>query len=456
MSRAHILLLEDEGALARALDRRLRRDGFTVAICENIANAKLAARRRAPDLAVLDLRLPDGYGLDFLDWLRGELPDIPAVVMTAYGELDDAIAAMRLGAVDFLRKPLDLEALHRVVGDALARQTPTNQDAVPDGHTTDDRLIGDSPAMQALYAQLDRIAVLGAGEAPPNVLLTGETGTGKDRVARLLHARSPRAAAPFLQVDCAALPRDLVEAELFGHEKGAFTNAHRARRGLLAAAGAGTAFLNEIGELPLALQAKLLTALESRTAREIGGDREHAIEAWFVAATNRDLAAMMAAGDFREDLYYRLNVLTLHLPALRERGEDVIALAEYFVARTAERYAKSVPTLAETARAALRAHAWPGNVRELRHVIERAVLVHAEDVIEAVHLQLPEAQPTRGEPTEAAHAGTPVSTLADSERALIARTLTDTRHNISEAARRLGLSRGALRYRLDKYGLSGD
>ncbi|MES1950271.1 Fis family two component sigma54 specific transcriptional regulator [Salinisphaera sp. S4-8] len=456
MSRAHILLLEDEGALARALDRRLRRDGYTVAICENIANAKLAARRRPPDLAVLDLRLPDGYGLDFLDWLRGELPDIPAVVMTAYGELDDAIAAMRLGAVDFLRKPLDLEALHRVVGDALARQTPAPEKAGPDGHTPDDRLIGDSPAMQALYAQLDRIAVLGAGEAPPNVLLTGETGTGKDRVARLLHARSPRANEPFLQVDCAALPRDLVEAELFGHEKGAFTNAHRARRGLLAAAGAGTAFLNEIGELPLALQAKLLTALESRTAREIGGDREHDIEAWFVAATNRDLAGMMAAGDFREDLYYRLNVLTLHLPPLRERGADVIALAEYFVARTAERYAKPVPTLAETARAALRAHTWPGNVRELRHVIERAVLVHAEDVIEAVHLQLTEAQPTGREPTAAAHAGTPVSTLADSERALIVRTLTDTRHNISEAARRLGLSRGALRYRLDKYGLSGD
>ncbi|MBS61367.1 sigma-54 dependent transcriptional regulator [Salinisphaera sp.] len=459
MSSAHILLLEDEGALARALDRRLRRDGYTVAVCENIANAKLAARRRRPDLAVLDLRLPDGYGLDFLDWLRGEIPDIPALVMTAYGELDDAIAAMRLGAVDFLKKPLDLDALHRVVADALARETPGTRSAcdTPADSAPDTALIGNSAAMRELYAQLDRIAALGTGEAPPNVLLTGETGTGKDRVARLLHARSARGAHPFVQVDCAALPQDLVEAELFGHEKGAFTHAHRARRGLLAAAGEGTAFLNEIGELPLSLQAKLLTALEARTVREIGGDTERAIGAWFVAATNRDLAAMMASGDFRQDLYYRLNVLTLHLPPLRERGDDVLALAEHFAARTAERYGRPVPRIDAAARAAICAYAWPGNVRELRHVIERAVLVHADDVVQAAHLQLPTATPAAPAGFEAG--ATPreaTPTLADSERRLIERTLAETRHNISAAARRLGLSRGALRYRLEKYGLTED
>ncbi|ERJ19673.1 Sigma-54 dependent transcriptional regulator-response regulator protein [Salinisphaera shabanensis E1L3A] len=458
MSAAHILLLEDEGALARALDRRLRRDGYTVAVCENIANAKLAARRRRPDLALLDLRLPDGYGLDFLEWLRGEIPNIPAVVMTAFGELDDAIAAMRLGAVDFLKKPLDLEALHRVVADALARETPATRVANDAAAAPEDTgLVGDSPAMRALYAQLDRIAALAAGEAPPNVLLTGETGTGKDRVARMLHARSTRAKNPFVQVDCAALPRDLVEAELFGHEKGAFTNAHRARRGLLAAAGDGTAFLNEIGELPMALQAKLLTALESRTVREIGGDTERDISAWFVAATNRDLAEMMATGDFRQDLYYRLNVLTLHLPPLRERGDDVIALAEHFVAHTAARYDRPVPTIDENARAAIRTYHWPGNVRELRHVVERAVLVHAEHVVEATHLQLPAAlsAPAQRESTDRATDNAANTTLADSERDLIERTLHQTQHNVSQAARQLGLSRGALRYRLEKYGLDG-
>ena len=461
MSAPHILLLEDEGALARALDRRLRRDGYTVAVCETLANAKLAARRRRPDLAVLDLRLPDGYGLDFLEWLRREVADIPAIVMTAYGELDDAIAAMRLGAVDFLKKPLDLDALHRIAADALARETPATRAANQgDGQSVrqDNALIGDSAAMRAVAAQLDRIAQLAASDAPPNVLITGETGTGKDRIARVLHGRSARADAEFVQVDCAALPRDLIEAELFGHEKGAFTNAHRARRGLLAAAGRGTAFLNEIGELPMGLQAKLLTALESRTVREIGSDTERAIDAWFVAATNRDLAEMMQDGDFRQDLYYRLNVLTLHLPPLRERGDDVIALAEHFVARTAARHDRPAPHITGDTRDALLGHDWPGNVRELRHVIERAVLVHADDVLEAGHLQLPAPRvahdPDAGDSMPAS-ASAPGGTLAENERELIERTLGETRQNISEAARRLGLSRGALRYRLEKYGLEG-
>ncbi|GAB3676912.1 sigma-54-dependent transcriptional regulator [Salinisphaera aquimarina] len=460
MANPHILLLEDEGALARAIDRRLRRDGYTVAVCETLASARLAAQRRRPDLAVLDLRLPDGYGLEFLEWLRDEVAELPAIVMTAFGELDDAVAAIRLGAVDFLKKPLDLDALCRVVSDALRRETPATRSertaTADDAPASAATVIGDSPAMTSLRAQLARIAALGSGSAPPNVLITGETGTGKDLLARALHAASPRAAADFVQVDCAALPRDLVEAELFGHEKGAFTNAHRARRGLLAAAGKGSAFLNEIGELPLGLQAKLLTALESRTVREIGSDRERAIDAWFIAATNRDLAAMMAAGDFRQDLYYRLNVLTLTLPPLRERGEDVLALSRAFIDETATRYDRAVPRLTDAACAALMAHRWPGNVRELRHVLERAVLVHADDVLDAEHLRLAPPTDKRHVEPSASSAPDASATLADNERELIQRTLADTGDNISEAARRLGLSRGSLRYRLDKYGLSSD
>ena len=457
MNAPHILLLEDERALARAIDRRLRRDGYTVAACENLANARLAAQRRPPDLAVLDLRLPDGHGLEFLEWLRAEIGPVPALVMTAFGELDDAIGAMRLGAVDFLKKPLDLDALERIVSDALHRDSPaTRAEAAAGDATGAPVIIGDSPAVRTLRREIERIAALGRGSAPPNVLVTGETGTGKDLAARVLHAGSPRAGAPFVQVDCAALPRDLIEAELFGHEKGAFTNAHRARRGLLAAAGAGSAFLNEIGELPLGLQAKLLTALESRTMREIGSDTERAIEAWFIAATNRDIEQMMAAGDFRQDLYYRLNVLTLALPPLRERGEDVLELARHFVDETAARYERDPPTLTEAACGALIDHDWPGNVRELRHVIERAVLVHADTRLEAGHLRLrPRRATTETVSAEAAGERAPGSdgTLAGNEQALIERTLAETGDNISEAARRLGLSRGALRYRLDKYGL---
>ncbi|MES1925988.1 sigma-54 dependent transcriptional regulator [Salinisphaera sp. T31B1] len=448
----HILVLEDERALARAIDRRLRRDGYTVAVCENLANARLAAGRRRPDLAVLDLRLPDGDGLAFLEWLRADIVDAPAIVMTAFGELDDAIAAMRLGAVDFLKKPLDLDALSRIASDALQPESPVSSSAAsgaesPVGPT----IVGESPEMVALRRQIERIAALGAGEAPPNVLIVGETGTGKDLLARYLHAQSPRAAAEFVQVDCAALPRDLIEAELFGHEKGAFTNAHRARRGLLAAAGQGSAFLNEIGELPLALQAKLLNALESRTVREIGSDTERPIDAWFIAATHRDLAEMMAAGDFRQDLYYRLNVLTLHVPPLRERGEDVIALARHFVASIAVRYDRAVPTLTADAEQALRRHDWPGNVRELRHVLERAVLVHADTRIESTHLGIERRDRRLPAVDTASMKSAPVTTLADSERELIRQTLAATGDNVSETARRLGLSRGALRYRLDKY-----
>lgn len=458
MKTPHILLLEDEGALARAVTRRLRHDGYTVAACDSLASARQAAQDRVPDLAVLDLRLPDGHGLEFLAWLQAELVPIPAIVMTAFGELDDAIDAMRLGVVDFLKKPLDLEALCRVVSDGLHRDafaTAANASDKPAPGRAP-ALIGDSEAMVVLNAQVERIAALGTGTAPPNVLITGETGTGKDLLARAVHARSPRANTQFVQVDCAALPHDLIEAELFGHQKGAFTHADRARRGLLAAAGDGTAFLNEIAELPRALQAKLLTALESRTAREIGSDTEHTINAWFIAATNRDMATMMADGDFRQDLYYRLNVLPLHLPPLRERDDDVLILAEHFVAQTAARYGCRAPILSTPARAVLRAYDWPGNVRELRHVIERTVLVDAPDVLEAGHLPLVAKNHAAANSQVSAPRGDEVDTLANNERKLIARALADSFNNVSEAARRLGLSRGALRYRLEKYGLKQD
>ncbi|MDT0634927.1 sigma-54 dependent transcriptional regulator [Spectribacter hydrogenoxidans] len=450
MSRgARILLVEDEGALARAVARRLQRDGHVVVTAGSLAAARDAVDKQVPDLLLLDLNLPDGLGLDLLAWMQDERGiQAPALVMTAYGELDDAIVALRRRAVDFLRKPVDLDHLCRAVGEAVRGEAPRRPGA-PDRASGATVLIGESPAMQQIRHELARVAPLGRGDAPPNVLITGETGTGKDLAARALHEASPRAAEPFVQVDCTALPGELIESELFGHEKGAFTDAHRARDGLLAAAGEGTAFLNEVGELPLSLQAKLLTALESRTIREVGSSRSRPIAAWFVAATNRELDELVAEGGFRSDLYYRLHVLSLRMPPLRERGEDVIELARHFVADTAGRYGLAAPEITAGAEAALRGYHWPGNVRELRHVIERAVLIRADQRLEAEHLQL---TPDVAEPGPAADA-TDNPTLAGQERALIEATLAQTDGNISETARRLGLSRGSLRYRLDKYGL---
>lgn len=446
MSAVPILILEDEGALARAVARRLRRDGYTPTTAASVAAAKAAVLRQTPAVVVLDLKLPDGSGLDFLEWLQDEQGlDTPALVMTAYGEVDDVIGALRRRAIDFLKKPVDLDQLCRVVATAARGEAPPRPDAPAPSPMPAATLIGASTAMTRVRKELARIAVLGRGEAPPNVLIGGETGTGKDLAARLLHQASPRAADPFVQVDCAALPGELIEAELFGHEKGAFTDAHRARAGLLAAAGSGTAFLNEIGELPLALQAKLLTALESRRVRGVGSATSHEVSAWFVAATNRDLEERVQEGEFRSDLYYRLHVLGLHMPPLRERDDDVLQLAEHFIHATAQRYQRAAPRLTQAARRVLVGYHWPGNVRELRHVIERAVLIHADDQLDASHLQL-RPLAVAGDVAAAAR-----NTLAEQERGLILRTLEETGGNVSATARRLGLSRGSLRYRMEKY-----
>jgi DNA-binding NtrC family response regulator len=284
---------------------------------------------------------------------------------------------------------------------------------------------------------------------PPTVLILGETGTGKDLAARLLHRSSARADRPFVHVDCAALPKDLIEAELFGHEKGAFTSAVSERTGLIEAAEDGTVFLDEIGELPAELQTKLLAVLERRMLRRVGSSQERPTAAWFVAATNRAVEAMVAAGQLRSDLYYRLNVLTLQMPPLRERGDDILLLAEHFAAHTARRYGLPCPALSAAARAALAGYAWPGNVRELKHVMERAVLLAAGTGIGASELAL-------AAPIAAATApgrDLDALTLDAAEKLLIERALQRTGYNVSEAARQLGVTRMAMRYRMKQHGI---
>jgi two-component system, NtrC family, response regulator AtoC len=380
------------------------------------------------------------------------------VVMTAYGELDDAVAALKLKALDYLKKPIDLDELLLTVERTLKQvevRRSLDYSRQRDGRALESaRLLGDSPVMQQLRAQIERVGQVSsrAGEAPPTVLILGETGGGKDLAAKLLHLASARRDRPFVHVDCAGLPKELIEAELFGHEKGAYTGAHTARTGLIVAAEDGTVFLNEIAELPLELQSKLLTVLERRTVRQVGSSRERKVPAWFIAATNRDLEEMVKLERFRADLFYRLKVLTLTMPPLRERGDDVILLARHFVQQTAQRYGLYEPELTSDLIEALRRYAWPGNVRELAHLVERAVLLCDGRQLTRAAMNLEGGHSEEQSLTVVN--GLRDMTLEAAECQLIKQALERSQGNVSEAARRLGVTRMALRYRMDKHGIA--
>lgn len=453
-----ILVVEDETLFARAVARRLEKAGYACRTVERLAEAEAALHEEGADLMLLDMRLPDGSGLDFLQRLRERLdPQIAVIAMSAYGEVEDAVAAMKYAASDYLKKPIDLEELLVNVEKVLAHQRVSRQLEYSRARETtgaeEPRIIGESPAARALRAQIERIAKLGGGVASdaPTVLICGETGTGKDLAARCLHRSSRRASRPFVHVDCAALPKELIEAELFGHVKGAFTSALGERTGLIEAAEDGVVFLDEIAELPLELQAKLLAVLERRILRRVGSSQERRTQAWFIAATNRDVKKMVAEGALRADLYYRLNVLPLTLPPLSARGDDALLIAEDCAKQVARRYGLPAVSFTPAAATRLRGYTWPGNVRELRHLVERAILLSGGGTLDANNLLLP------GEAaTPAAHNALDVLsglTLEAAEKLLIEHALRETGHNVSEAARRLGITRMAMRYRMKQHGL---
>jgi len=457
-TRTRVLLVEDETLFARAVVKRLKQAGFDCEHAETLADGRELARQFLPDFSLLDMRLPDGNGLELLTEFSGK--GISTIVMTAHGDLSDAVNAMKLGAADYLKKPVDLEelllAIQKVEATArlkhqldYSRQRNTH---ATEGH----EFLGESQAMRIVRMQVDRVArLVPVGEAvPPTVLIQGETGTGKDVVARLLHVSTANSDRPFVHVDCASLPAELIESELFGHEKGAFTNAQGSRCGLIEAAEDGTLFLDEIGELPLGLQAKLLNVLERRVVRRLGSTKERAVPARFIAATNRDLQQMVHEGSFRSDLFYRLNVLTIALPPLRERQDDVLLLARHFAAQTERRYGLSKRDFSADAIAALRSYTWPGNVRELRHQVSRAIMLSREEVITAADMALP-LRMGQGEAKEGnGTIATPDDlTLDAAEKMLIENALRLTNHNVSEAARHLGITRMAIRYRMSKHGI---
>ncbi len=470
MSGATILLVEDERTLARAMKAFLAEYGYETEVATDVDQALELLGRISPDVVFTDVRLPGTLtGIDLLRRIREIDPSIPVIVMTAFGTIEGAVEAVKLGAFDYLKKPVDLEEL-RLLADRARETSQLKQELSyyrqrAAGGAPITGIIGESPPMRAVLEQIRQIAAL--PETPP-VLITGETGTGKGLVARSIHAASHRASKPFIEVNCTALPATLMEAELFGYERGAFTDAKESKLGLFEAAEGGFLFLDEVGDLELSLQGKLLKAVEDRTTRRVGGLRDRRIDVRILAATNRDLERAAQRERFRRDLYFRLAVILLRLPPLRERGEDVLKLAELFLARFSSKYGRDVRRIDAQARQSLLAYPWPGNVRELSHVIERAVLWSRGPSLDLEHLALDipqasaalEAAPSARDGAAGypkAPTGTPFpppgTDLEQWERIMIERALQESEGNQTRAAQRLGISRDTLRYRLKKYGI---
>lgn len=451
----HILVVDDEATIRNSLSRLLVTNGYSVGLADCAQAALSEAKKRRPDLVLLDIRLPDRSGLEVLRQLKQMNLRLAVIVMTAYGSTREAVLAMKGGAYDYLSKPFDIAAIRLLIKKALAtRKTRPRRgaaDAAPWQGSACERLISASPAMKPLLDLLDRLPA----HSGSNVLIEGETGTGKELVAHAIHEMDGESQGPFVAVSCGAIPRELLESELLGYEKGAFTGARpEGKQGLFEQAGDGTIFLDEIGELDWNLQVKLLRVLEEREFCRVGGLRTISLRARLIAATNRHLKQEVERGRFRADLYYRLNVVQITVPPLRERRGDIVPLAESFLREFKERFGKNLSAISPGARQLMESYAWPGNVRELRNVMERIVLLESGDTILPEHLPgelLNPGPPSRD--LSAGADGAPGPRLQRVEKDCIAQALEDTGGNVVKTARLLGLKRGALRYRMAKYGL---
>jgi two-component system response regulator AtoC len=463
MSGSTVLIVDDERTLARAVKAFLTEAGYEAEVAGDAEQALELLPRLRPDVIFTDVRLPGMSGIDLLRRVREFDPAIPVIIMTAYGTIEGAVEAVKLGAFDYMKKPVDLEELKlladRARETALMKQELSYYRRRAASELPMAGVLGSSPALRAVMDQVRQVAAL--DETPP-VLITGETGTGKGLVARTLHTSGPRSAKPFIEVNCTALPASLMEAELFGYERGAFTDAKESKLGLFEAAEGGFLLLDEVGDLEPSLQGKLLGAIEERTVRRVGGIRDRKIDVRILAATNRDLEREVQQGRFRSDLFFRLAVILLHLPPLRERGDDILILAEHFLRRFSTKYGKDVRRIDQRARDVLLSYPWPGNVRELSHVIERAVLWSRDNSIDVEHLSLttpvraavdghaPAAEPESiGRPS----AELPAGDLTQWERTMIERAMREAGGNQTKAAQRLGITRDTLRYRLKKFGI---
>jgi DNA-binding NtrC family response regulator len=453
-----ILLVEDKDSLRRVLRLTLENAGYTVA---EAADARAAAREitQAPFRLVLtDLRMPHGSGIDVLHASRAADPEVPVVVMTAYGSIDEAVQAMKDGAHDFLQKPVDSNHLLLLIGRALEQARLRTENVLLREEWSRrygfPRILGESETIKRAVSETQRVA-----QTETTVLLLGESGTGKELFARAVHHLSPRRDKPFVAINCAAIPETLIESELFGHERGSFTGANERRPGKFELASGGTVFLDEIGELPLAVQGKLLRAIEEKTVDRIGGRAPVPVDVRIVAATNRNLQAASTTGEFRLDLYFRLAVFPVEIPPLRERGDDVLLLARHFAAQFGKELRKREATLSEEAMAALRAHRWPGNVRELENAIERACILADTLTLSASDLGLPasDARQPDPAPSEWDFSGTLAEAAERAvrfvERRKILEALRAHDGNKTRAAEALGVSYKTLLTKIKDYAL---
>lgn len=451
------LIVEDESLIRWSIRQKFEDRGYEVVEAENGQQALAAADAAVFDLVILDFKLPDMTGIDILRKLRENESDAVFIMMTAYSTIENAVEAIKLGAYDYISKPFQIEHLMFIVDKAL--ETTKLRREIRELRRDLEReygtstIIGQDPSMARLMEMVTQIARTGA----TTVFLRGETGTGKDLVARAIHQQSDRAARPFVNITCTALSETLLESELFGHERGAFTDAKQQKKGLLELADGGTVFLDEIGDMPAALQAKLLRFLEERKFRRVGGTREIAVDVRVIAATNRDIEKAIEDGKFRNDLLYRLNVVTVELPPLRGRGNDVQLLARHFAQRFAQEFKRDVRDFDESACAKLQVYGWPGNVRELRNTIERAVLLCRGPVISANDIVVGknDAKPLEWdlEHFELPGGGFDFEKLQRLEKNLLLQALDRSHQNQSQAAKMLCLSRDRLRYRMQKHGL---
>ena len=452
MSRQTVLLIDDEPDILELLEITLARMKIDTRTAHSVSEAKHWLEKEHFDLCLTDMRLPDGTGLELVKYVQQQHPQLPIAMITAYGSMDTAINALKAGAFDFLTKPVDLPRLRELVQSALRAVPKKSPDA---GENPNCPLLGKSPQMQALRLQIGKIS---RSQAP--VYIHGESGSGKELVAQQIHALGPRHDQPFIAVNCGAIPTELVESEFFGHRKGSFSGAFENKQGLFQAAHGGTLFLDEVADLPLAMQVKLLRAIQEKAVRSVGDQHETPVDIRILCATHKMLSAEVAEGRFRQDLYYRLNVIELQVPPLRERREDIPLLCEHLLRRLFPQ-AEMRPKLSNAALHALQAHTFPGNVRELENTLERAATLCENNLIETEDLHLNTSRcPTSAHMTELEQAGLRLEEVANLEdhleaveKDLIMQALEETRWNRTAAAERLGLSFRSMRYRLKKLGL---
>ncbi|BFM14344.1 two-component system response regulator PilR [Maricurvus nonylphenolicus] len=449
MPKTRALIIDDEPDIRELLDITLSRMGLDTDSAENVRQAKKLLSEQSYQVCLTDMKLPDGNGIELVKFIQKEYSQLPVAVFTAHGSMDLAIEAMKAGAFDFISKPVELEQLRGLINTALKLEPASSETTNSKPQNKAPALLGDAPAMVKLRKQIAKVS---RSQAP--VFISGESGTGKELAARAIHYQGARADAPFIPVNCGAIPKELMESEFFGHKKGSFTGATSDKQGLFLAADGGTLFLDEVADLPLDMQVKLLRAIQEKAVRPVGGEQETSIDVRILSATHKDLNQEIEHERFRSDLFYRINVIQIDMPPLRERTDDIKHLAETFLARFAKEIDVPSPSLSQDVIKELQRYSFPGNVRELENILERTFTLCDEDIIELEDLQLSTREPPSEKPQHnTGEVDSLDDYLEDIEREVIVSALESTKWNRTAAAKKLGVSFRSLRYRLKKLGL---